>query len=62
MTVIRAVGTASAECEDCGGSGDCTWCDGTGLKGGKIDAEPCEDCDGSGTCQTCHGSGQVAQQ
>jgi len=45
------------ECTDCGGSGDCCWCDGTGLKGGKVGGKDCPDCDGSGTCQTCGGIG-----
>jgi len=46
------------ECEECGGSGDCPWCDGTGTKGGKAD-DPCDDCAGTGECSVCHGSGEM---
>jgi hypothetical protein len=45
-------------CDFCGGSGDCPWCDGTGLKDGLlISTEPCPMCEGSGTCPECGGSG-----
>jgi len=45
-----------AECEDCGGSGRCPWCNGDGeLATGEI----CGDCQGSGDCETCDGTGEV---
>ena len=56
------------DCKECGGSGQCTNCDGTGNLGGYMvldngrDSEPppdCDVCDGTGKCQKCNGSGKV---
>jgi hypothetical protein len=46
-----------SQCADCGGSGNCPWCNGTG----EIDGKPCEDCD-DGACECCHGTGEVADE
>ena len=59
-----------AKCNECGGSGVCSMCDGTG----RIDINPhpspqyvvtdgsgtstCYVCGGSGKCPDCHGTGR----
>jgi len=43
------------ECDECGGSGICPWCDGTAEQQG----EPCDDCEGSGRCAKCKGEGEI---
>jgi len=56
------------ECEDCGGSGDCCWCQGEGeivskdKEGIATRVLQCEDCQGSGDCQTCKGRGAVENE
>ena len=58
------------ECDDCGGSGDCRLCDGTGTS--YYGYFPCDYCDNKGSgsvgmnnlipsdgkCKTCHGEGK----
>jgi len=44
------------DCDECGGSGDCPWCDGTGNVGPEH--KICPDCEGSGDCADCNGTGQ----
>lgn len=51
-------------CEDCGGSGDCPICGGSGMKdmadiGGNPADSPCNACHRSGDCQTCDGTGEM---
>jgi len=48
-------------CASCGGSGECSRCDGTGKKVGLIPPidYKCARCDGTGTCPACGGSGKV---
>ena len=45
---------------DCGGSGDCTNCDGTCYVPDEATCEDvdCDECAGSGYCQRCDGSGE----
>lgn len=45
-------------CDDCEGSGDCTYCEEeAGRHGYKIGPD-CWDCEGTGDCQTCDGEGE----
>lgn len=43
-------------CPTCGGTGDCVYCDGSGI---ADDGDDCDECDGSGECDTCDGTGYV---
>lgn len=47
-------------CVECGGSGECSGCDGAGTVGGN-ETKPCELCGGSGECAMCVGSGMTTQ-
>jgi hypothetical protein len=47
-------------CSDCGGSGDCQQCFGTGRNVAlNSDQEKCPNCDGSGRCPTCSDTGII---
>lgn len=54
-----------AKCYDCGGSGICSSCHGSGIAGpddylGKdIYSGGCSSCSGNGQCYKCFGSGQI---
>tara|TARA_R110002012_G_scaffold294966_2_gene491322 strand:+ start:1052 stop:1255 length:204 start_codon:yes stop_codon:yes gene_type:complete len=43
------------DCHECNGTGDCFWCDGTGVS----DVEDCEclHCSGTKVCDSCCGTG-----
>jgi hypothetical protein len=41
---------------ECGGTGDCETCGGSGRA--ADDEDDCEDCDGSGVCPDCNGYGE----
>ena len=44
-------------CSDCGGSGECRECSGTGVNVHLNEAEPkCRNCNGTGVCPTCQGA------
>jgi len=55
-------------CLECGGTGLCRACRGTGLSGEdgspaetRSAREHCSACDGSGVCPACHGMGDTGR-
>lgn len=60
-----------AVCPDCGGSGKCSCCDGTGVTKDNVypslpylrrdgsGTSTCVVCNGSGKCIDCNGSGRI---
>ena len=46
-------------CNECGGSGRCRNCGGTGYMGDVMDHNVCPVCGGTTKCQACGGTGQV---
>ncbi|GEM_PF-2716414 len=55
-------------CQECGGTGVCRSCNGTGIGGYSESPSPaprvrdnCLACGGSGVCPTCHGMGDTGQ-
>jgi RecJ-like exonuclease len=41
---------AQEDCDECAGTGECIFCDGSGT---EDDGLRCDTCDGSGVCQRC---------
>ncbi len=53
-------------CEECGGTGRCGNCDGTGeekhgLFGLGLINDYCKKCSGTGDCRFCDGTGEVGE-
>ena len=44
-------------CTVCGGSGKCSWCDGSGWTIWQL--QECSHCGGTGKCSNCDGTGKV---
>jgi len=54
------------KCEECGGTGKCSRCDGSGyeehgLFGLGLIEEYCTKCNGTGECSICRGTGKISQ-
>jgi hypothetical protein len=47
-------------CPDCGGTGTCRRCGGSG--GGDSAGAQCPDCRGTGDCRRCDGEGAVEEE
>jgi hypothetical protein len=53
------MGGCEARCLECGGTGLCGGCDGTGKTEYGKGNEPCQFCNGTGKCDKCDGSGKI---
>lgn len=47
------------ECGFCGGTGKCTWCQGSGLDAADPVEPQCLTCSGTGRCHECKGRGKA---
>jgi len=55
VVIVFSMVGCGIDCIECGGSGKCKTCKGTGYVPKGI----CPTCDGSGSCQTCGGDGKI---
>lgn len=58
---VDASSTDMVACIECGGSGGCGHCDGTGTLVTSFDSWRCTFCRGTGDCQTCGGGGGLTE-
>lgn len=45
-------------CQDCDGTGACSYCSGEGV----VENKTCGDCEGSGECKNCGGNAETESE